>query len=69
MFTHRISLMGYGVVLLSILLITNEEFMKIYSIAGALALIGFVLGICFMLLGVIARGFERVEAAILSRPL
>jgi hypothetical protein len=67
MFSHRLSLIGYSLVGLAVLALVltfrhigafGFAFLLPYVISG---------GGMLIFLGVIARGFERVEAAILSR--
>ena len=69
MFGHRVSKFGY---VLAALCLTNAIVMSVYRIPDHTLLealrfftaTGFVVSFCAVFLGVIARGFERVEAAI-----
>ena len=68
MFGHRVSKVGYVLALFTFFLtIVNTTFRlpnPIQNVSMFLALLGVLVSFCTVFLGVIARGFERVEAAI-----
>ena len=68
MFGHRVAKFGYVLAVLTfILTIVNTVWRlpnPIQNVSMFLAFLGVITSFCAVFLGVIARGFERVEAAI-----
>ncbi|CAN7576532.1 hypothetical protein [Rhizobium sp. LjRoot254] len=73
MFGHRVSKIGYVLAIVAVVLLFGPAWFEVkHPTRNTLEMFGgiaFVLSFCTVFLGVIARGFERVEAAILSRPI
>ena len=71
MFGHRVSKFGYVLAVIMFACTTVNTFFRLpfpmVQFMGFFTITAFVLSFCAVFLGVIARGFERVEAAILSR--
>jgi hypothetical protein len=68
MFGHLVSKVGYVLAVLTfILIIVNTAYRlpnPIQTVSMFMAFLGVIVSFCAVFLGVIARGFERVEAAI-----
>jgi hypothetical protein len=72
MFGHRVSRIGYVLALLTLILaVVNTAYRlpnPIQTVSMFLAFVGAIVSFSAVFLGVIARGFERVEAAIRNQP-
>jgi hypothetical protein len=68
MFGHRVSKVGYVLAVLTFILIIVNTVFKVpnpfQAVSMFMAFTGVIISFCAVFLGVIARGFERVEAAI-----
>lgn len=71
MFGHRVSKLGYALAAIAfVCTIINSFFHVPHPVRDYMmffTITALVVSFCAVFLGVIARGFERVEAAILSR--
>ena len=69
MFGHPVSKAGYALTVLSLIGGFSASYYSypIKTTIETFVLLGSIASFCTVFLGVIARGFERVEAAILSK--
>jgi hypothetical protein len=67
MLTHRVSLIGYLIILLALAGIIFQHPLGLVGYWAWFPPTCLLLGIVMSFLGVIARGFERVEKAIINR--